>query len=466
MTDVPLESSNRLNAFWRGATLLQFIFPLSMRGLLILLALAYLVLSPILSESDIVASIIAALLAGLSIIVLLSSTIFGFRLRKGGQFEIHVPVKSRLASEDKIIAQTEADFLIACSNVTIPPLFRLKLSLQFHDDGVAPSFHIVTGKLPPSQPIIVAITFPHRGIWQLTGIQLVLEDCFGITRQAWLDLVTNDLSAQVFPHPSSAPKLPIISSTYRAGDDMNHSTQRLGEPFDIKPYHPADGIKRILWKVFAKRGELVARHPEHAVTPEGHVVAFIMARRQDDPLAAWSLAYFREIEALNLTMEVGCLGMEQTTPLARSSVELEQLLISCAFSTTESLSQDAINVILSIIHNRTNQSAQENAASLALFISESMLTSKQSTSEILHLIQILEENAITTTICLQRDPSLNQDEINSISIVRKLFLDNNDPQPLHKQNNSEYRALFLNTCALKNLTVLQEKGFVQGARGI
>ena len=117
MTDVSQEFQIRPSAFWRGATFFQFILPLSMRGLLILLALSYLVLGPILRDSDIVASMIAALLTGLSLIVLLSSAIFGFRLRKNGQLEIHVPSKSRAESEDRIIAGAETDFLIACNRI-------------------------------------------------------------------------------------------------------------------------------------------------------------------------------------------------------------------------------------------------------------------------------------------------------------------------------------------------------------
>jgi uncharacterized protein (DUF58 family) len=464
MTDTPKEPQTHTSAFWRGATFLQFILPLSMRGLLILLALSYLILSPILNESDIIASMIAALLGGLCLIVLISSAIFGFRLRKNGQLEIHVPSKSRIGSEDKIIAQAEADFLIACTQITVPPLFRLKLSLQFLNEGIAPSFHIVAGRLDSSKPIIVPITFPHRGIWQLTGIQLVLEDCFGITRQAWVDLSASDLSAQVFPRTSTAPLLPIISSTYRAGDDINHHTQRLGEPFDIKPYHPADGIKRILWKVFAKRGELVARHPEHAVTPEGHVIAFIIARRKDDALAAWSLAYFREIEALNLTMEVGCLGMEKSTALARSSAELEQILITSAFLAPKTLSYEIIGSILETIQNRANQGFQENSASIALFFSESLLSSKETTSDLLRLIQVLGENGVTATICLRRDQITNLEDADSLGVVKRLFLQKEVSKAINTNLNTESRAIFLNTCALKNLTVLQEKGFSHGAR--
>jgi hypothetical protein len=121
-----------------------------------------------------------------------------------------------------------------------------------------------------------------------------------------------------------------LSSTQRPGDLVIDTLNRQGDPFDIKPYHPSDGLKKIVWKAFAKRGELLSRHPEASMTPEGYVVILVLAGPLDDDVCARALAYTRTLDELKLDIVVGCQGGRSYIP-ASTPEAAEELLIDAVW---------------------------------------------------------------------------------------------------------------------------------------
>jgi len=102
-----------------------------------------------------------------------------------------------------------------------------------------------------------------------------------------------------------ADSVPVLTSSYRAGDLISDANERRGDPFDLKPYHPSDGIKKILWKVYAKTGELISRHPEQSMTPEGQVFIFSVNNVEDDHVCGAALDYTKKLEDLSLDVFSG-----------------------------------------------------------------------------------------------------------------------------------------------------------------
>ena len=448
--DTSPDQSSRVTRLYAIAEALQSAVALSMRGLLVLLLLIYLLLNPILTQSDIVASIIVAALGGLIVTLTSICAIAGYRLKRRLAPELIAPSHSEGMTAEGIFSQKINKFLLRIGPISVPPLFTLSVEPVFDYPGVSSSCHLLTGRIDPVDPAIHRIVFPHRGLWRLRGIRCVLEDRFGFSCVIWLDHSCADQTVSVHPQPVENPHLPLISSTFRAGDDISHHTQRLGEPFDIKPYQPSDGIKKILWKVFAKRGELVARHPEHAVTPEGHVIAFILARPEDDALAAWSLAYFRELEEMNLTMEAGCLGMEQR-PLASSTRELDELLVQSAFEAPTKISPDLAADIRMSLSRRSNARESTQGEKIAIFLAESALTSDQAAREILGLLQALEHDGINLVVFMKRTSATAHREPTRFS---RVIL---EPRRASQRSFSlSARNLFLKTCTASQVSVLQE----------
>lgn len=183
---------------------------------------------------------------------------------------------------------------------------------------------------PYFEIIQYTISLPHRGEWVLNGVQFELQDKLRLFKANILVQITTSIVARV-PDIETRP-IPILSSSVTPGDAYPMSTERLGEPFDLRPYQPGDSMKRILWKTFAKSGELITRQPEFSYTPEGEVLIFCAARTQDDYLASLALKYARDVESFGAKILAGCLGSKECF---HSSESFELGLISSSFNADE-----------------------------------------------------------------------------------------------------------------------------------
>jgi len=189
------------------------------------------------------------------------------------------------------------------------------------------------------------VTFPHRGNWNIIEASIEFCDALSFTHYKW-DLSESELTAQVrvSPEPAVESQIPVLSSSDRAGDLLPDTKEKRGDPYDLKQYHPSDGVRKILWKIFAKSGELIARHPESSMTPEGQVVIFCIADKNEDTICGATLAYLSVLEDLGLEVFFGCEGSLEE-PLVTNSEEARELFIETTWntenSTPESIAEDA-----------------------------------------------------------------------------------------------------------------------------
>jgi len=166
-----------------------------------------------------------------------------------------------------------------------------------------------------------------------------VRDGLGLSRSNWS--IALDSSIKVAPQPSYDTPLPLISSTQRPGDLLTDAVHRFGDPYDVKAYHPSDGIRKIIWKSFAKSGELLSRHPEASMTPEGFVALMVLARPDDDPICAKAEAYVRSLKKLKLDIALGCEG-QNGRGFGYDPKGCHDLLID---ATWDSSSSDALSII-------------------------------------------------------------------------------------------------------------------------
>jgi len=96
----------------------------------------------------------------------------------------------------------------------------------------------------------------ERGVHSLSGIRLQTYFPFGLVR-AWT-WMWFDEAVYVYPRP-----LPSPEHTSLARNAVSGSGQVSGQELDnVKAYDKGDNVRRILWKHFAKRDELIVRSPE------------------------------------------------------------------------------------------------------------------------------------------------------------------------------------------------------------
>jgi hypothetical protein len=237
-------------------------------------------------------------------------------------------------------ADTEVDFLLSLQHSPIPPLFFLRVRMIFAEAAPIEIEYLVTGLSSKQRYLRSNAHFPFRGHWECQHIEFSLHDQFGLSRSRWKRLpVGRGESVNAYPKKVVCGDFPFISSERRAGDDLPDSKVRLGDPFEIKPYHPSDGLRRIVWKHFAKSGQLVARHPEPSMAPEGQMVLFVVAGELDDSMCEKMTRYVQRAESAGLEIAASCCGRVQHNPL-RNAAELREQLIASVWSTRHQTADD------------------------------------------------------------------------------------------------------------------------------
>lgn len=394
-------------------TLSQGLGPLSLRSVIILLALSYLLLGPVNTSSDIVSAGLAygalTVIATLVLLVIIQGIILERR--------VSVQV---LPPETRITSGTTARIVLHLPNLRILPLTHLDLLIDFEHPLPFPTIVRVTGLSRSDRRIHLDISFPHRGPWLIRGVRCKLEDIAGLAHRSWN--CNQETSVVVAPPITTETNLPILSSTQRPGDLVIDTLNRQGDPFDIKPYHPSDGLKKIVWKAFAKRGELLSRHPEASMTPEGYVVILVLAGPSDDDVCSRALAYTRSLDELKLDIVVGCQGGRSFVP-ASTPEAVEELLIDAvweaAHTSVDELRADAM-ALLDHCHETTRGI---KVSKILIFCSGDRLSNAAESRKVADLAAWLNTQDISPVFCVTAPSvSLTPGDGKGVSLTTRWFM--------------------------------------------
>ena len=314
-----------------SATLFFFLrwIPFTGRAFTLLAVLTFFFVGPIRFQSDVILSVVTFCLGALLLTIWLL-TLWGF-YRTSRSLSItlaaqpttkpdpETPAQALIASEETIL---EVELL----NARLLPFFTLEIDLNWKPNLVErPSFILNSMWKSPRTFAKHPIVIPHRGIWAIDSMRATLTGPLKLTRIRWK--IRNKSSyfwktALRLPYNMS---LPLLASSNEPGGDVMDSNNRLGDYYDLKPYHPSDGMSRVVWKILAKSGQLISRQPEPTSTPEGELLMFLVARPNDDNIAAIALKYLISAQLNNIAFRFGCLGMQKLE--ASSSIEMAYSLI-------------------------------------------------------------------------------------------------------------------------------------------
>ena len=286
------------NRAWRTLSCFTAWQPLTARGVLATGLAIFALRTFALTESDLVANILSVGVLSLVILVAICGLII--RIILGSRLKAYVSL-----DEHRAFSQLNIPSAIVLQEGSIAPFFSLQVRREFLHSGAEGKKHLITGRSAKGEKRYLhdMIRFPHRGLWTIAHLRCDLCDVLGFIRYSWS--VPINTTCEV-----SAPKLPIrplpiIAASSRAGDEVNHSNTRAGDFFDIKPYDPSDGIKRILWKTYARSGQLVVRRPEPAIIPEGEVAVYFVGNRKEDHVAGAVLSYVQQLHENQIVVLFG-----------------------------------------------------------------------------------------------------------------------------------------------------------------
>lgn len=302
----------------------------SIRGCCLLLLICYLLLIPVRFEFDIVATVIVACLGALTSLLGLGVFLLGLKNYRD------LTISSGIPASIPVFSKVETTLCFTISGLTLLPFFRVLYRIEFESEDLDPLTLSVTGTGSIAQTrMYVPVTFPHRGNWRIKKCTWMIRDDFDL----WYFRKSDEFEElhsviPVAPTLGFDAQPPIISSCLRDGDAISDIQEPRGDYYDLKTYHPSDGMRKIVWKIFARSGELLSRHPEKTMTPEGKVLLIVCARSAHDGAARLAVNYCRQICDAGLECSSVTLGMAGHSP-AKNPDDLEKLLVETAWRSNE-----------------------------------------------------------------------------------------------------------------------------------
>ncbi len=126
--------------------------------------------------------------------------------------------------------------------------------------------------------------------------RFVVEDPFGLARVVLRR--TEARTVRVLPWVGRLGAAPMLRA-HAGGEEMSHPAGLPeGDRIDMRRYVAGDPLRMVLWKVYARRRELMVRTPERAISPSLKIVAYLPAADGDEPAAG----------AARVAVESGLLG--------------------------------------------------------------------------------------------------------------------------------------------------------------
>lgn len=153
--------------------------------------------------------------------------------------------------------------------------------------------------------------------------EITIRDWFGIARIRFRRRAS--LAVHLLPGAGKAAAFELIEQ-YRPGDTLGHPEgQPMGDYIEMRRYAPGDPLKLVLWKAYARTGNLLVRTPERAVTPTNRMLAYFVPGDSDEASAGIARA---AVEAGTLGNEVIFMAEGAHDPAGSPGEAVDQIIRS------------------------------------------------------------------------------------------------------------------------------------------
>lgn len=297
-------------------------FLITFRGLATLLLAAYLLVGPGAGQSDIIAGVFGLTLLIAAIICIALFTYNFNKVRKSLTLSLRPEQNRELHAAENI------RIFFKISKLYLLPLFELNIKTVFRDSTEIFQPIFINRNLAADTEEILNWKFPHRGIWQVEKFVVTFRDRLGFFELKRNFSNSCGATIDILPARQRLNSLPLIVSAYAPGDSLPIPDKPQGDYYELKKHQPADGSKKIVWKIFARTGELITRHPEETVSPEGKTVIFLLADKQGDDAAFAALEYAKKLEQEKIEILASCSGNQSGLPASNANQFSQQILES------------------------------------------------------------------------------------------------------------------------------------------
>ncbi len=169
------------------------------------------------------------------------------------------------------------------TGLTLPPLGALPLvRLRWtwrHPDRID-----CRARLAPDDSLEEEITPRARCLSGHIERRFEVCDVLGLCRYAWR--ARSEGECYALPRINSLKNLPLLSSLSAEDGMPRQSGEPVGDRMEIRPYAAGDSVRDILWKNYARSGQLHVRLRERSVAQGSRILAYLLAGPDDEAAAA------------------------------------------------------------------------------------------------------------------------------------------------------------------------------------
>jgi hypothetical protein len=170
--------------------------------------------------------------------------------------------------------------------------------------------------------LIERVRLTRRGEWPEVRRAFEVEDAFGLASIRFFHVERGAMRA--LPNTGRLRDVQVVQGL-AGGDDREHPLgPAAGDLMDIRRYGPGDPLRFVLWKLYAKSGQLLVRTPERAIAPIKRTVAYLVVG-QDDEAAAGAARVAVGLAARSADWAFGADGCHE---VARDHGKAEQAILS------------------------------------------------------------------------------------------------------------------------------------------
>lgn len=434
-------------------------FP-TLQGFVLLLFGISMVIGPASQHSDLIAAVIGYSLLILVPIMSIGTLYAGWRMASRIRIRATYSTSAApgIATKEFTRPRSERPFSLCLrlSETSLPPLFSLSLTPQFSQEVTTATWKI-TGQIRAGKDIEQSLSMPHRGYWTLSHIDCTVQDSFGLSKFSWQFQLHPSLRIPIFPQESPSKQIPIFTSDTTSGTEQIELQNRGGDLFDVKRYHPADGARRILWKVYAKSGELLSRHPEPSMRPEGTISTLVLAGKNDDALCSLVLTYLQGLEEEGFDFSLASDGhvteFTGEPDIATSRVEAENLFLSTVWNSDQTTTEERMRTIQQLSEG---QGGRQNAPLhlITIFVSIERLRESPFMTEALQLQEWLQQQHFESFWVIL-DSQMAENAIETAPLLTRALFWEEAPDtrqvPKGLDTADETRSRFITSCESRGL---------------
>lgn len=159
----------------------------------------------------------------------------------------------------------------------------------------------------------------RRGVVSQIVREVEIGDVFGVALVRFRHI--QPASMRFVPSTGALRDVQVVHGL-AGGEQLGHPEgEPVGDRIDMRRYGEGDPIRYVLWKVYARRRELMVRTPERAFSPARQTIAYLVTG-PDDPAAAGAARVAVESGAMGQDWSLGVDGASQIAESAPQAMDL------------------------------------------------------------------------------------------------------------------------------------------------